>query len=133
MGELEIKTHKMLFVSVEGRFFGHVVVWPVEPDHEKISCFENLKLESANFVSKFFGFLNFNHKFVYGYADIARSLVELTPKNIPLLMTPKYEHAFAIQWRRNSRCIRCSFYRLTTVNTLGLIYSCDCDARAMLR
>jgi predicted aspartyl protease len=93
---LKLKPTKCFLFQSKVRFLGHVVSESgIEPDPAKISCLENFKLESAKDVSRFLGFANYYRKFLYDYASIAKSLVELTRKNVPFVMTPEREHAFA--------------------------------------
>ena len=87
---------KCEWAKTEISYLGHVIGnGEIKPDDQKISIIKDWKRpENVKQVQQFIGFINYYHKFIRNFAQIAKPLFELLRKDVRFTWKQDQENAF---------------------------------------
>ena len=93
---LQLKAKKCTFMQTEVAFLGHIVGRTgLACDLEKLSAVRNWhEPNKVKAVRQFVGFVEYYHRFVKNFAELADPLVSLSRKGVPFVWGSKQQRAF---------------------------------------
>ena len=93
---LKLKKSKCSFLKAHIQYLGHIISGEgIEPVPEKLKSLNNMPPPTTEKqVRQFLGLAGYYRKFVPRYSDIARTLTDLTKKDIQFIWTEKCQQTF---------------------------------------
>jgi len=95
---ITLNLKKCIFGKSEVKFIGHVVgSGQLRMNPERIDSLINLKIpETKKQVKQLLGFFSYYRQFIQNFAEIAKSLTDLTSKHVPdkIVWTDRHQQAF---------------------------------------
>jgi hypothetical protein len=92
--DLFLKPEKCVFAQTSIEYLG-IIITEGKMDLAKIAGITNWPTaKMVKNIQAFLGFCNFYHRFIEGFSDIARPLMDLTRKDVPFQWTRSQETAF---------------------------------------
>jgi hypothetical protein len=94
--KFSLNLKKCKFFKREVRFMGCIITKDgFRPDPERLAAIRELASPSTRSdLQSALGLLGFNRRFIPAYSNVAKSLYELTKKDVPYVWTPERENAF---------------------------------------
>jgi len=94
--ELSLKPEKCVFNTTEVEYLGMIIKpGQISMDKTKLDGVVNWPVPTTlKQVRSFLGFVNFYRKFIAGYSNVARPLIDLTKKDVPFVWLPECQAAF---------------------------------------
>ena len=93
---LKLKESKCNFLKRQIQYLGHFISGKgIEPIPEKLEAMKSIPApRNPKEVKQFLGFVGYYRKFIPRFADISRSLTQLTKKDVPFEWTEQCDKAF---------------------------------------
>ena len=103
---LTLKLQKCRFAQKQVKFCGRIIgSGAVRPDPDKVSVIMNLQpAKTKTEVRRLLGMFGFFREHIPGYAEIAKSLTDLTSKRVPTKVPWTDVHTAALQKLKQALC-----------------------------